>query len=301
MRWVKYGLIFTPSRDVSWMQSHAALPVASAIDGDWFALYFSTRDAQGRARIGRCDLDITDPLKNPRLYTEPVIDLGPLGSFDDSGVTSACIVNHHGIVHQYYSGWSLGVTVPFYFYIGLATSDDGGRTFRKVSSAPVLERSADDPYLTASPCVLLEDGKWRMWYVSGVKWDHDQGRPKHYYHIKYTESADGINWREPRIVSIDFRSPDEYAIARPCVIKDDDIYQMWYCYRGPAYRIGYAESLDGLKWERKDECAGIELSASGWDSEMLCYPHVFRHRGTMYLLYNGNAYGKAGIGLAILE
>ena len=80
---------------------------------------------------------------------------------------------------------------------------------------------------------------------------------------------------------------------------------MWYCYRGQkeikTYRIGYAESKGGLVWERKDELAGIDVSASGWDSECICYPYVFDYNNERYMFYNGNGYGKSGFGLAILE
>ncbi len=189
--------------------------------------------------------------------------LGPTGTFDDSGVTSGCLVNHGGKKYLYYSGWTLGVTVPFYFYIGLAVSEDGGRTFQKVSPAPVLGRTATDPYLTASPSVIVEGGVWRMWYVSCVRWEMEGGQPKHYYHVKYAESADGIRWGEERRVSIDFQGADEYAIGRPCVRKDGGVYRMWYCYRGANYRIGYAESADGNDWTRRDGDAGIGYSASG--------------------------------------
>ncbi len=87
----------------------------------------------------------------------------------------------------------------------------------------------------------------------------------------------GIEWERKGIVCIDFKSDDEYAISRPCVLKEDGIYKMWYSYRGEIYRIGYAESNDGLQWERKDEEAGLVVSESGWDSERSCYLHVFEH------------------------
>ena len=76
---------------------------------------------------------------------------------------------------------------------------------------------------------------------------------------------------------------------------------MWYSHRGGAYRIGYAESEDGKSWERMDNTVGITTSASGWDSEMIEYPYVFDHKGTRYMLYNGNGYGKTGFGLAALS
>jgi hypothetical protein len=223
-----------------------------------------------------------------------------LGSFDDSGVTSPWVIQVGNKKYLYYAGWSLGVTVPFFFYGGLAINEDGGDSFKKVSVSPTLERNSIDPYLTGSPCVLIEGDIWRMWYVSGVKWELEGGQPKHYYHIKYAESVNGIDWQRNGLVCIDFKYQDEYAIARPCVIRDKDIYKMWYSYRGKSYRIGYAESRDGLRWERRDEEVGIDVSESGWDSEMIEYPFVFDHDGERYMLYNGNGYGRTGIGLAVL-
>ena len=80
---------------------------------------------------------------------------------------------------------------------------------------------------------------------------------------------------------------------------------MWYSYRAngkiDTYRIGYAESLDSRNWRRKDQLANIDISVSGWDSEMICYPSVFKLNSKTYMLYNGNGYGKTGFGLAILE
>ena len=296
--WIKKGLIFAADGKYDWLQTHAALPVLDHA-GDRYRIYFSSRDERGRAHVGFFE---TDPKfeQVTRVSERPVISPGPLGAFDDSGVTTSWIVNHDNRKYHYYSGWSLGVSVPFYFFIGLAISDDGGETYKRESPSPILERNNVDPYLTASPCVLVEDGTWRMWYVSGTGWEIKDGRPEHRYHIKYAESRDGIQWQREGRVSIDYKSADEYAISRPCVVKDRELYRMWFASRGSSYRIGYAESADGLTWTRKDEESGIDVSATGWDSEMLAYPYVFAHEGDYYMLYNGNDYGKTGIGLAEL-
>jgi predicted GH43/DUF377 family glycosyl hydrolase len=269
--------------------------------GELHRVYFSSRDKAGRAQVGYFDIKLSAPDKILRLSEKPLIGLGPTGAFDDNGVTTSWIVTHQGKKYHYYSGWSLGVSVPFYFYVGLALSDDGGESYKKISAAPILERNAIDPYLTASPCVLVEDGTWRMWYVSGTGWEMKEAQLRHRYHIKYAESSDGIYWHREGRVCIDYESQDEYAIARPSVLNDGGLYRMWYSYRGESYRIGYAESADGIEWNRKDAQSGIDVSESGWDSEMIEYPYVFENEGTYYMLYNGNGYGRTGIGLAVLD
>lgn len=77
---------------------------------------------------------------------------------------------------------------------------------------------------------------------------------------------------------------------------------MWYSYVDTSsYKIGYAESQNGLDWRRKDEEVGIFLSDNGWDSDCMAYPCVFVHNDKRYMLYSGNTLGKEGIGLAVHE
>jgi hypothetical protein len=164
----------------------------------------------------------------------------------------------------------------------------------------VIGRSTFDPYLATSPWVIVEKGLWRMWYASGTGWSGDGDKePRHHYRITYAESDDGIDWRPTGRACIDYAG-DDYAIARPCVVRDGDLYRMWFSHRGNAYRIGYAESADGLEWARMSGRVELEPSSEGWDSEMVEYPFVFDHGGRRYMLYNGNGYGETGIGLAVL-
>jgi hypothetical protein len=302
VHWERRGLVLAgPPAGLEWAKSHVALPAAIPKQDSRIRLFFSTRDERGRSHVGRADLILDAPARELTVDPVPVLAPGPLGAFDDSGVTVSCVVGAGARQLLYYSGWSLGRTVPFYFYIGCAESEDDGNTFRRVSPAPVLERSEVDPYLTASPWVLHENGSYRMWYVSGTGWSDRGGTPRHRYHIKYAESSDGLRWQRNGHVCIDYRDESEYAFGRPCVIRDGSSYRMWYAYRGDRYRIGYAESADGLTWRRLDDQAGIGPSLEGWDSEMIEYPCVFDAGGRRHMLYNGNDYGRTGIGWAVLQ
>jgi hypothetical protein len=294
--WVKRGRIFEPAGQASWIGTHAALPVVEPI-ARGHRVYFCSRDEAGRSQIGYAEL-ATGTNRMDRVAHEPVLRPGSLGAFDDAGVTTSCLIRHDDRTYLYYTGWSRGVSVPFYLNIGLATSEGGG-PFLRVSAAPLLDRIAVDPYLSASPWILVEGGVWRMWYVSGTGWQMLDGQPRHNYHIKYAESNDGIHWIRTGTVAVDFGA-GEFAFGRPCVLRDDQNgrYRMWFSVRGDAYRLGYAESLDGLGWQRDDTRANLPPSSSGWDSEMITYPVVFAEDGTLQMLYNGNGYGRTGIGLA---
>jgi hypothetical protein len=301
MKWRKIGQIFAPKALVPWMHSHAAVPIVDYVEKDLLKIYYSTRDSLNRSHTAYIIVNINKPTKVVGFSRYPVLKPGNLGAFDDSGAMGSCIVDVNGEKYLYYVGWNLGVTVPFRNSIGLAISKDGGRTFIKFSEGPIIERNYREPHFAASSCVIRESGIFRGYYQSCVGWALVQGMPRHQYHIKYAESNNGIDWMRTGKVAIDFKDGGEYALSVPRVIKDPNIYRMWYSYRGESYRIGYAESHDGIQWTRRDEEAGIEVSDGGWDSEMICYPCVFDHEGQRYMLYNGNGYGKTGIGLAVLE
>jgi predicted GH43/DUF377 family glycosyl hydrolase len=300
MRWIKKGLIFRPDKNLPWMQSHASAPVAFHLTGDKFRIYFSSRDSENRSHVGYAEINIGEPDKLLYLTQEPVLKPGPLGFFDDYGVYVSSIVDCKKLKYMYYIGWNPGKIEPlFYSSIGLAVSSDGGKSFKKHSLAPIMARSEYDPCLVTAPCVIRESGVWRMWYISGFRWDWKNGKPQSYYHVKYAESKDGVNWKREGIVCIDHINARETNISRPCVLKEGDLYKMWYSSnQGKGYRIGYAESRDGIKWIRKDEEAGIDLSPSGWDSEAMAFPFVFGHKGKKFMLYNGNDVGRDGFGLA---
>ena len=301
MRWTKRGRIFEPAGQAPWIVTHAALAVVDPID-QGYRVYFCSRDQHGRSQIGYGHLTIEDSVTRlDRISPAAVLRPGPLGAFDDAGVTSACLVHHSGRSLLYYTGWSRGVSVPFYLQIGVAVSEDDAE-YRRISLAPLLDRSAVDPYLTASPWIIVEGSLWRMWYVSGTGWENVDGQIRHSYHIRYAESHDGLFWTRTGVVCIDYAA-GEFAFGRPCVIFDKELgrYRMWYSVRGDTYRLGYAESDDGIVWERRDWDAGLSPSADGWDSEMLTYPVVFDDRGTLHMLYNGNGYGRTGIGMATLS
>ena len=299
MNWCKQGLIFSPSGQYPWMQTHAVCPIPLRLEGDLYRVYFGCRDAQNHPHIGYVEFDIKAPAKNLKISSEYILGPGPRGYFDDNGVYPGSIVEHEQKLFMYYMGRSNGVPPLYYMCIGLVISEDKGKTFRRLFKAPIMARSEFDPWMVSTPFVMKERGIWRMWYLSGFGWDESAGNLHSYYHIKYAEATDGIRWERNGLVCIDLNE-GETNIASPCVLKEDGIYKMWYSFvAGQGYRIGYAESLDGYTWTRKDDEVGIDVSPSGWDSKEMAYPSVFSHEGKKYMLYSGNGFGREGFGLAV--
>jgi len=295
--WTKLGRLLHADPARAWMATFTgpsfAMPRA---DGTAVDLFVTGRDAENRSRIGvvtlSADLDGVVAISDA-----PVFDLGTLGAFDENGVSYPWIVAADGTLFMYYVGWVPTVLTPFQNHLGLAIRRDG-EAWRRYSRAPILERTDDEFLSTGSAAVLREGVLWRMWYTCFREWGAAADNPKHVYTIKYAESSNGVEWRRRNQVCIDVASPEEYAIGRPSVLVDGDLYHMWYSYRGGAYRIGYAWSSDGVRWTRRDDLAGIDVSSSGWDSESICYGHVFRWKSELYMVYCGNHYGRDGLGLA---
>ena len=305
MKWIKKGVIFAPDRNFDWMISHASIPVVDEARSGVLRIYFGTRDGNGRSQTSYIEVDAAHPENVLYIHDQPVLALGRAGTFDDSGIMPSWIVNHQNKKYLYYIGWNVKVSVPYHLSIGLAISEDEGRSFQKFSEGPLLDRSIDEPFFNTAPCVLREDDAWRMWYVSCTGWETATERPEPRYHVKYAESTDGIHWQKTSKPCIDYAGATD-AIGRPCVYKEDGRYKMLYSYRDvwnyrndrtQSYRLAYAESADGIAWTRGE--AGIDRSESGWDSEMMEYCYVYRYHDQTYLFYNGNGFGKTGIGYAV--
>jgi predicted GH43/DUF377 family glycosyl hydrolase len=297
IRWEKTGLIIQPDKKKWWCLTHCMIPTPDNLGMGIFRLYFSGRNKQNQSHIGWADVDLNEKPRVINYSKEPVLSPGKLGCFDDNGVTPSCVLDlGNGEKALYYIGWNPGSTVRMHIFGGLAISTDGGETFERWSCAPIIERSKTDPYLNTAPWVVKTSEGYRMYYVSGCGWVH-KDLPR--YNIKTAHSKDGKNWQRDGSVCVDFKDESENALARPYVIFEENIWKMWFAHKGSAYRLGYAESLDGINWERSDEFAGIDTSTDGFDSEMIEYAAVVKHDGRHFMFYNGNNYGFDGIGLAV--
>jgi len=187
---------------------------------------------------------------------------------------------------------------------GLAVSVDGGESFKRRSRVPIIDRSDRESLLRSAPMVIMDQEKWRMWYGAADRHIAVGGTTRPTYEIKYLESDDGVNWpRQGRPAVPLLSGGEEYGLGRPFVIRHAKGYRIWYSMRthGLGYRIGYADSADGISWTRRDDAEGLELSEQGWDSEMICYAAELETKFGNYLFYNGNDYGRSGVGFAVLD
>lgn len=300
--WQKKGLLFEPSGDDF---SHGSHPCIVHIEGDEHVVAFTRRDSLQRSHIFLSRAVVDDGQIN--LLGVPKLALSPGGPchFDCDGTISVCFVKHGDMIYLYYVGWQ---NLPE----GLWMCDTGrvrlnltDLTLIREFPGPVLGREKNNPLFAAATAFHVSGDLWQTWYNSGIKWEKTEQGWKHHYGIHYAHSSNGVDWICSPGMCLPFADEYEYAFGRPSVIHREGVYFMWFAHRATrtveTYRIGFASSVDGQHWDRNDALAGIDVSAAGWDSEMICYPCVFEHRGKMYMLYNGNGYGQTGFGLAVME
>lgn len=316
MKWHKLGNIFNPSEHplpnkcIGFAQSPQTL-----VFDTFVRVYFSTRalDDNGKYLSHVAFVDFDKKFQHIRnMSSATVIQLGELGCFDQHGIFPCNVVRIGKKVFAYTTGWNRRFSVSTDAAIGLAVSDDDGLTFQKVGRGPVLSASLHEPFLVGDGFVRKFGDMYHMWYIFGTRWiTHANGTPPdRVYKIAHATSADGVEWKkEGRLIISDKLNADECQ-ALPTVIQIAGRFHMFFCYRqsfdfrnnpSRSYRIGYAFSDDLVNWTRDDENGGLDVSEQGWDSDMMCYPHVFDVDGDTYLLYNGNEFGRFGFGLAKLE
>ncbi|MBX3644875.1 MAG: hypothetical protein KF720_17595 [Rubrivivax sp.] len=317
MRWKRLGKIFDPTahRLPAGCAQFAQSPQALVFD-DFVRIYFSTRsvDAHGKFLSHVAFVDMHKNLRDVlRVSAQAVMPLGALGCFDEHGIFPMNVLRVGNEVWGYTTGWNRRVSVSVDTAIGLAISRDGGLSFKRIGDGPVLAQSLHEPCLVGDAFVRQVEGRFHMWYIFGTGWKRyaPDAAPDRTYKIGHATSLDGIDWQkeEARQIVADRLGPDE-SQALPTVIHTDGRWHMFFCYRQSfdfranpdrGYRIGHAWSDDLSNWTRDDDNPRLEVVADDWDGQMQCYPHVFACDGRVYLLYNGNQFGRLGFGLAVLE
>ena len=315
MRWEKLGKIFDPAEHKlsEGCTAFAKSPQALVFD-EFVRIYFCAQKKTANGKYLSCPqyVDFNKGFDRVlRLSNGPVVELGRLGEFDEHGIFPINALRHEEKVWAYTSGWSRRVSVSIDMSIGLAISEDEGAHFQKYGQGgPVMAASHNEAFLVGDPFVQHLNGLFHMWYIFGTAWERPDvdGEAERFYKIAHATSTDGVNWvRDGKAIVADRLRSECQAL--PTVFQAGGRYHMYFCYRSAydfrqnkdnAYRLGYAYSDDLIQWHRDDVQSGIDVTEGAWDSDMMCYPNTFECDGKIYLLYNGNEFGRHGFGLAKL-
>ncbi len=315
MKWKNVGKIFDP-HDFQLANNcveYAKSPQAIVFD-NFIRVYFSTIEKQADMALSHISfVDFDKEFKKIlQVSNKSVIELGDLGCFDEHGIFPINVLKDEEKILAFTTGWSRRASVSVETSVGFAISNNGGESFEKVGTGPVLTSSLNEPFLVCDAFVAKFDGMFHMWYIFGTKWieNSESQEPERVYKIAHATSINGIDWNRNSKPIIEDRLNEYECQALPTVLFHDNLYHMYFCFREATdfrnnkhrgYKIGYAYSTDLKSWTRDDAKSGFSVSGENWDSDMQCYPHVFHCEERTYLLYNGNEFGKHGFGLAVLE
>ena len=272
--------------------------------GDIIRIWGGVRDEEGVSRIAYIDVSAQNPKEIIEVGREPVLDVGAPGCFDDNGIILGDVIRVGSQLRMYYVGFQHVQKVKFFAFSGLAISDDNGKTFKRYSKVPIMDRTDKGLYGRCIHTVLHEE-QYKIYYSLIRDWKIINNIPYPVYDIWYTESEDGISISDSDRLCCVTTNESEYRIGRPKVYKVADGYEMYYTrdLLSKDYVIGRAHSIDGINWTRDDENpkAILPKSNTGWDSEMTCYPVKLNYLDREYLFYNGNGMGQTGVGYAVWE
>ncbi len=312
------GMIATPQNmaledgRAGFMQS----PQVLQFDG-FIRIYFSTRflDSSGKP-ISKVEyLDFSKDWQCLDSFSKPLrIEKSVLGAYDEHGIFPFVPFRiSDKEIFGYISGWSRRVSVDVETAIGICRSLNNGETFSRLGNGPILAAGKGEPFLVGDPFIIDSGDQMIMYYIFGTAWISDPQSPTapldRVYRIGLATSTDAVNWERRngnQIVSFE----DELECqALPSVTRFQDGWLMAFCYRNAhdfrhnkekGYRLGFATSLDGFNWLRLTE-KDCTVELADWNFEMQCYPNLYASGDQIYLVSNGNQFGRHGFGLHVLE
>ena len=280
----------------SWDDYDVYVPFLQKIDGT-FHMWYGGRKNPAAGGVWKIGLATSaDGINWTRSSSNPVLNSGPAGSWDESQVDQPSVLIDGSAYYMWYQGKNALIKTRF----GLATSADG-INWTKSSSNPVLNlgpSGAWDDARIADPDVLKINGTYYMWYagMDGSTW-----------RIGLATSADGINWTKSSSNPIMNPGPsgawDDVWVTSPVVMMMGSTYHMWYSgYDGSAWRVGRATSPDGINWTRSASNPVLDLGPSGaWDDARIICPGILLEGSSIYMWYSGHDGSNYRIGLATEE
>jgi predicted GH43/DUF377 family glycosyl hydrolase len=305
MKVTKYGLIYCPSGEHGY-DVHSFMCVAPVLLNDEVIRIFGTvRDNDGIGRIIYIDVNAANPSEVIYVSPDPVLDIGEPGCFDDHGVAVTEVIRVNDKFYLYYSGFTIPQKVKFIYFSGLAISYDG-KNFIRHSRVPIMERTDTARLGRTIQNVVEKDDEYLIYYVVMNSFSEQSGKMKPTYDIWCTVSPDGIYVPNVDATLVLTMEENEYRLGRSKVYKTENGYEMFLSssHKGfDSYTMAYAISNDGIQWIRKDSEFDLQPSdiAGDWESDAVTYPVKLTWRNRNYLFYNGNGFGKTGLGYATIE
>ncbi len=302
-RWVKHAHnpIYGPDQTGPWDHWCNGVSIVRNPDGETLKMYYAGRQGAG---VGFAEGRLDAPTEWTEHPASPV--LRPRTDNWEGNMLNQPRVVKVSTTHwrMYYTGWGLKDARGTPWAMGIAESHDTGVTWERLMDEPFMERGpegAPDDGGACVPMVIRVGGLWYMWYTAMTVIPDRQS-----IHLCLATSKDGIHWdKHPGnpVLTDDFTQGPGRNVTSRCFVRHvDGLFQMWYSHARPDYRIRYAESLDGIHWERSPLQLALDASpAPAWDDQMVEYPEVDVVDGQWRLWFCGNGFGSVGFATGVPE
>jgi hypothetical protein len=284
-------------------KGYSSHPVVTQIEQSLFRIYFSNRDLKNRSFISFIDYDI----EKKRIVKQHNGIANPKkNSFYENGITLGCYLKEGEKNYLYFMGWNkTEVNENWRGEIGVIELDSE-MNIKNILDTPIIKISPNDPISISYPCIFKRDHKFIMIYGSTQNLEK-RNDLEMVHKLKVAKSDDGLIW-ETSNSYIEFDGLNPNIISRPNIFQKNQKTYMLFSYKISQldkYKIGIAESDNGIYWKNSGELHFIKpVSGTNetWDNESKEYPYSFNFEGNLYFAYNGNEYGRSGLGLGrILE
>jgi predicted GH43/DUF377 family glycosyl hydrolase len=227
LEWQRHGIVLSPDPD-TWEGDYIAANGAALWTGGAF-LYWYQAGPKGRTRLG---LARSRDGRSWTRETEPVLDVGPRGSWDEISLGDPYVVRAGEYFYLYYLGQDRARRQR----LGLARSRDGAR-WERLRSNPVMEPggyNAFDEAGLGEPAVWQSHGAYWMLYTG-----RDRGERRR---MGFARSTDGVHWqRTPPVISGD-QDWNRAVVCDATVLPEAGRVRVWY---GGGNRPSPDENLNG--------------------------------------------------------
>lgn len=249
--------------------SEGVFGAAVLYDGEIYRMWYNGYDTQpyyaGMMEVGLATSQ--DGMNWTRYSTDPVLQVGEPGSWDDVWAYVNTVLYEDEIYKMWYTGFNGSQA-----RIGYATSEDG-TNWTKYPGNPVISplgSGQGDLDAAQNARVIHNENAYEMWF-NGQYSNPD-------FNIYYGYSDNGIDWeysKEPVLTTGADLSFDADWVWSPCVLYEDGLYRMWYSgYNGNEWSVGYATDSTRVGVSEPDRSATIIGDISVYPNPATTYVRI---------------------------
>jgi hypothetical protein len=299
--WKKTGLTYSSKlSNPQWGQTHALVPTPVVIDSRTVAIYSSFIDSEFRGRIGRVDVTIIEGIPEvSKIYQEPILDLGKVGTFSQYGVGMGAFWPNKVGGDLYYVAFDRPKEVKFRAFTGKAVFEQKSGVYRHESSEPKFGPEMGGTTIVGLHDILEFDGLIHALISIGSGFEIINGKefPQYQVHIASGPDIDQLVINPTPIIEA---TKPTYRIGRPRIkriLGGFEVLVTAGTIHGSYLPEAYYSS-DLISWVRGPIDTFTKNSIDGFDDKHQCYLSRFELNDETWIVYNGNQMGIDGFGFA---